>query len=320
MRKHRNGPIGTVQLVFLDKYAVVRDRSRGADRAGRPARPARTRRSSTSRDGVADAPRSHEAAHARCPLGNCDGSGWIVDADDVARPASAASGASRRRERAACASVLPPSTRASASIARRSPTWRASRSRARRSSSVREYVDELDDRTSPTAAGSGSRATSAPARRRSRWSSRSARSRPGTRSRSTRCRDCSRASAAPTTPTRASSPTSPSSIASPRSTCCTSTTSAPRSARDWVLEQLYAIVDERYATNRSMVVTTNLPVAELEEQIGRRTVSRLVEMCQWLAALRRRRALPRGLTGIRGDAFQPPSSRRARRRRLWRWR
>jgi DNA replication protein DnaC len=25
---------------------------------------------------------------------------------------------------------------------------------------------------------------------------------------------------------------------------------------DWVLEQLYAIVDERYATNRSLVVTT----------------------------------------------------------------
>ena len=29
---------------------------------------------------------------------------------------------------------------------------------------------------------------------------------------------------------------------------------------DWVLEQLYAIVDERYASNRSIVVTTNLEV------------------------------------------------------------
>lgn len=51
---------------------------------------------------------------------------------------------------------------------------------------------------------------------------------------------------------------------------------------DWVLEQLYAIVDERYATNRSMIVTTNMNVTDLEEQIGERTVSRLAEMCDTL--------------------------------------
>ena len=51
---------------------------------------------------------------------------------------------------------------------------------------------------------------------------------------------------------------------------------------DWVLEQLYAIVDERYATNRSIVVTTNLDVNQLEEQIGERTVSRLAEICEVL--------------------------------------
>jgi DNA replication protein DnaC len=48
---------------------------------------------------------------------------------------------------------------------------------------------------------------------------------------------------------------------------------------DWVLEQLYAIVDERYESERSMVVTTNLDQGALEEQIGPRTVSRLVEIC-----------------------------------------
>jgi DNA replication protein DnaC len=48
---------------------------------------------------------------------------------------------------------------------------------------------------------------------------------------------------------------------------------------DWVLEQLYAIVNERYETQRSIVVTTNLDQADLEEQIGPRTVSRLVEIC-----------------------------------------
>jgi len=48
---------------------------------------------------------------------------------------------------------------------------------------------------------------------------------------------------------------------------------------DWVLEQLYALVNERYEAQRSIVVTTNLDQAELEEQIGPRTVSRLVEIC-----------------------------------------
>jgi DNA replication protein DnaC len=48
---------------------------------------------------------------------------------------------------------------------------------------------------------------------------------------------------------------------------------------DWVLEQLYSVVNERYETERSMVVTTNLAQPALEEQIGERTVSRLIEIC-----------------------------------------
>jgi DNA replication protein DnaC len=48
---------------------------------------------------------------------------------------------------------------------------------------------------------------------------------------------------------------------------------------DWVLEQLYALINERYEAGRSIVVTTNLDQAELEEQIGARSVSRLVEIC-----------------------------------------
>ncbi len=48
---------------------------------------------------------------------------------------------------------------------------------------------------------------------------------------------------------------------------------------DWVLEQLYALVDERYEAQRSILVTTNLDQSQLEEQIGARTVSRLVEIC-----------------------------------------
>jgi len=47
----------------------------------------------------------------------------------------------------------------------------------------------------------------------------------------------------------------------------------------WVLEQLYSIINARYEEERSVVVTTNLTHSELREQIGERTVSRLVEMC-----------------------------------------
>jgi DNA replication protein DnaC len=48
---------------------------------------------------------------------------------------------------------------------------------------------------------------------------------------------------------------------------------------DWVLEQLYALINERYETERSVLITTNLPHQELEEQIGPRTVSRLTQIC-----------------------------------------
>jgi DNA replication protein DnaC len=48
---------------------------------------------------------------------------------------------------------------------------------------------------------------------------------------------------------------------------------------DWVLEQLYAIVDRRYEEQRAMVVTTNMETPDLKEQIGERTVSRLLQIC-----------------------------------------
>jgi DNA replication protein DnaC len=49
---------------------------------------------------------------------------------------------------------------------------------------------------------------------------------------------------------------------------------------DWVLEELYSIVNARYQDARSIVITTNiLDRAALCEQITERTVSRLTEMC-----------------------------------------
>src|SRR6476620_6467996 len=56
---------------------------------------------------------------------------------------------------------------------------------------------------------------------------------------------------------------------------------------DWVLEQLYAIVKTRYEAQRSMTITTNLSYEDLIEQIGHRTVSRLVEMCEQIPLLGR---------------------------------
>jgi len=54
---------------------------------------------------------------------------------------------------------------------------------------------------------------------------------------------------------------------------------------DWVVEQLYAVINERYENRRAVLVTSNASgdvdqgTRELREQIGPRTVSRLIEMC-----------------------------------------
>jgi DNA replication protein DnaC len=49
---------------------------------------------------------------------------------------------------------------------------------------------------------------------------------------------------------------------------------------EWVLEQLYALINERYESERSVLVTTNRDDEELKGQIGERTISRLAEMCE----------------------------------------
>jgi DNA replication protein DnaC len=48
---------------------------------------------------------------------------------------------------------------------------------------------------------------------------------------------------------------------------------------DWVLEELYSIVNARYEDQRSIVITTNLDRGKLCDQIHERTVSRLTEIC-----------------------------------------
>ena len=49
---------------------------------------------------------------------------------------------------------------------------------------------------------------------------------------------------------------------------------------DWVLEELYSLVNARYQDGRSIIITTNIcDRTALCEQITERTVSRLIEMC-----------------------------------------
>ncbi|MEA2198641.1 MAG: replication protein DnaC [Solirubrobacteraceae bacterium] len=55
---------------------------------------------------------------------------------------------------------------------------------------------------------------------------------------------------------------------------------------DWVLEELYSIVNARYQDGRSIIITTNiLDRGALCEQITERTVSRLTEMCDEIPLL-----------------------------------
>jgi DNA replication protein DnaC len=61
---------------------------------------------------------------------------------------------------------------------------------------------------------------------------------------------------------------------------------------EWVLEQLYSIINERWQEQRSVIVTTNLiDVDELRDQIGPRTVSRLHEMCDLIPIMGRDRRM-----------------------------
>jgi DNA replication protein DnaC len=49
---------------------------------------------------------------------------------------------------------------------------------------------------------------------------------------------------------------------------------------EWVLEQLYTVINARYQDERSIVFTADVTKPDdLGAHIGERTVSRLVEMC-----------------------------------------
>ena len=48
---------------------------------------------------------------------------------------------------------------------------------------------------------------------------------------------------------------------------------------DWVREQLYLVINQRYSEMKPTVITTNDSLEELEANVSQRTVSRIMDMC-----------------------------------------
>ena len=338
--KHRNGPIGTVPLAFQAQFprflnlagsrrrrrratarrpherraseprpprgaALDAARRRAIRSSGRRPRPARRRPAAA----CARAARSRRGRPARS--GSATARGWIVGPeDDGARPATAASG---RIEQARVARRSPgrcrSATAASPSTARRSPTWP-------RDPDARRHGR-------PRSASSATTSTTG-----------STRARPladgGHRHRQDDAGDARLQGRARGRATRVAIYSMPQLLARIRRTYDAEAgedgylaffdrlTSVDllhlddlgaENRTDWVLEQLYAIVDRRYEDQRSMVVTTNLD--EPRARGADRRADRLAagrDLRRSAAALRRRSPLP--AASPPSDA-RPPTGRRA---------
>lgn len=49
---------------------------------------------------------------------------------------------------------------------------------------------------------------------------------------------------------------------------------------EWVQEQMYVLINERYENNKQVLITSNKNIKEIASGLGERIASRLVEMCQ----------------------------------------
>jgi DNA replication protein DnaC len=219
-----------------------------------------------------------ERLRAPCPVGACDGSGWIVDDDEVARPCECRQ---RRLVQARAVGVnqtLPPRYRSVSFDA--PPVSEMARDPRSRTvvAGVRAYLDRLDENLASGRGlwlmgdvGTGKTTLAMLVSRHAIEAGRTVAiySLPRLLARIRRTYDAdSREDSYLTFFDRLTSV----------DLLHVDDLGAEKSS-DWVLEQLYAIVDERYQSQRAMIVTTNLRVDQLEEQIGQRTVSRLVEIC-----------------------------------------
>jgi DNA replication protein DnaC len=214
---------------------------------------------------------------AACPLGVCDGSGWILGPEDVARPCECRERRMARRRARGVASAIPRKYRGVSLDRPPISDMAAHRAQAPVFGAVKEFVEQIDRRLDDGEGlwlmgdvGTGKTTLAMLVSKAAVEAERTVAiySLPRLLARIRRTYD--------------------SEAGEPYLDFFERLTSVDllhiddlgvEKRSDWVLEQLYAIVNERYEAQRSMVVTTNLDQAALEEQIGPRTVSRLVEIC-----------------------------------------
>ncbi len=222
--------------------------------------------------------RSEPFREQACPLGVCDGSGWILGPEDVARPCECRAQRLRRGKSRGVASVIPARYRSvSFDSAPVSDMARDLQTKAA-VAEVRAYVDDLDQRLEEgrglwlfgdTGTGKTTLAMLISTAAIEAGRSVAIYSLPKLLARIRRTYD--------------SEPGGDSYLSFFERLTSVDLLHiddlGAEKRSDWVLEQLYALINERYETQRAMLITTNLPHEDLEEQIGPRTVSRLTQIC-----------------------------------------
>ncbi len=223
--------------------------------------------------------RSEPFSQAACPLGICDGSGWILGPEDVARPCECREARLKKGRGRGVASVIPPRYRG-VSFDRPPISDLAGNLETKMAvASVRGYVDDLDGRLEAglglwlfgeTGTGKTSLAMLISKAALEAGHSVAIYSLPKLLARIRQTYDAE--------------PGGDSYLAFFERLTSVDLLHiddlGAEKRSDWVLEQLYALINERYEAQRSMLITTNLPHPELEEQIGARTVSRLSQICE----------------------------------------
>jgi DNA replication protein DnaC len=226
--------------------------------------------------------RSEPFTEQACPLGACDGSGWVLGPEDVARPCECREQRLKRGRGKGVASVIPPRYRGVSLD--RPPLSDMARDLSTKAAvgQVRDFVEELDDRLQQgrglwlfgdTGTGKTTLAMLVSKMALEGGHSVAIYSLPKLLARIRR--------------TYESEPGGDSYLSFFERLTSVDLLHiddlGAEKRSDWVLEQLYALINERYETQRSVLVTTNLPHEELEEQIGTRTVSRLTQTCDEVA-------------------------------------
>jgi DNA replication protein DnaC len=211
-----------------------------------------------------------------CPQGICDGSGWLLDDDNAARPCSCQAGRESRRRNRGIASTIPPRYRG-ASLDRPPISDMAQDPETRGAvDQVCEYVEDLGERFKTGRGlwlygdtGTGKTTLAMLVAKAALEASKSVAvySLPELLARIRRTYDGDGDSYT----------TFFDRVVGVDLLYLDDLGAEKRT--DWVLEQLYALVNRRYEMERSVMVTTNLSHEDLEAQIGQRTVSRLTQLC-----------------------------------------